>query len=308
MTIDERCQKLPLIKSHKSNWGGGTENIGVYYLPFPIYSDSVSEWIHAFYDLELADLDYIENGNSIEDKDINSLTRDELLTKMTALIRGERFCDGLIATALEDGSLEKMSERLYELTLSSKTDFSEITTYIDKTIKEIWVSEIARDYSEHYLLKEDCLKNSFYFHLRTKLSDYLKANNLRIYTEYYISVLGYYADLAIVQINPESEETHLKDWVTNVIALFEFKYKGGYSKITESVIKSDIIKLKRYVQNSDLQCQFYLAVIYETECWALNWLDKRQTNNWASNRVTELDAGYIDGNMVFEINSYNGLN
>lgn len=307
MTIDERCQKLPLLKSHTSQWGGSTTKKGVLTIPYPIYDDSVTAWINAFYDLDLLDHNYIENEKNICSKDINSLTRDELLTRMTALIRGERFCDGLIAAALEDGSLQKMCEHLHELTLPNRTDINEITKYIDKIIKEIWVTEIAKDYSEHFLLKEDSLKNSFYFHLRTKLSNYLNENNLRIYTEYHVPELGYYADIAIVQIDPNSEESHLKDWVTDVIALFEFKYKGGYSKTTENVIKSDIAKFKNYIQSSNLQCQFYMAVIYETECWALNWLDKRQTNNWAANRVTELDAGYIDGKMVFEVNSYNGL-
>ena len=46
------------------------------------------------------------------------------------------------------------------------------------------------------------------------------------------------------------------------------------------------------------------AVIYEIECEWLHWLDKRSTNNWASNRVTELDAGYIDGVMQYEVHSY----
>lgn len=194
------------------------------------------------------------------------------------------------------------------VTATEEKKNQELMIQIDKVIKDIWLNGIAKDYAEHHLLKEDCLKNSFYYHLRTRLADVMEEHNIRIFTEYYVSELGYYADLAIVQINPESEENHLKDWVTNVVALFEFKYKGGYSQITENVIKSDVKKLKHYVQNSALQCQFYLAVIYETECWALNWLDKRQTNNWAANRVTELDAGFINGEMKFEVNSYNGLN
>jgi len=197
---------------------------------------------------------------------------------------------------------------LRKIMTAKKKSHREIIIKIDKIIKEIWLNNIAQDYAEKYLLKEDCLKNSFYYHLRTRLADVMEEHNIRIFTEYYVSELGYYADLAIVQINPESEENYLKDWVTNVIALFEFKYKGGYSKTTENVIKSDVKKLKHYVQNSVLDCQFYLAVIYETECWALNWLDKRQTNNWAANHVTELDAGFIDDKMKFEVHSYNGLN
>ncbi len=184
----------------------------------------------------------------------------------------------------------------------------ELILSIDKIIKDIWITNIQSDYSNYHLLKEDSLKNSFYFHLRTRLSGLLETHNLRIYTEYYVRELGYYADLAIVRINPQKEADFLKNMVTDILAIVEFKYKGSYSKGIESVIKSDVHKIKDYIQIGSLNCQFYLAVIYETECWAINWLDKRQTNNWASKRVTELDAGYINGEMVFKVNSYNGLN
>ena len=68
--------------------------------------------------LELADKNYSANMEKISDKDLSLLSRDEILTRMTALIRGERFCDGLIAKALRDGSLEALSVRLNEITRS----------------------------------------------------------------------------------------------------------------------------------------------------------------------------------------------
>ena len=56
---------------------------------------------------------------------------------------------------------------------------------IDKVIKELWISDIAADYEAHRLLKEDCLKNCFYYHLRRRLGDdFLEANNLQIFTEF----------------------------------------------------------------------------------------------------------------------------
>lgn len=174
---------------------------------------------------------------------------------------------------------------------------------IDRTIQEVWLNNIAKDYSNYYLLKEDSLKCSFYYHLRRKLATILKENNLRIYPEYYFSELRYKADIAIVEIDPFCEANHLKDCVTKVIAVIELKYDGGNSERAVSWIKSDIQKMKNYIQ-SGIQCQYYFAVIYETECEYLNWLDKRSTNHWAANNVTELDAGYLDGKMIFEVHSY----
>ena len=174
---------------------------------------------------------------------------------------------------------------------------------IDRTIQEIWLNNIAKDYSNHFLLKEDSLKCCFYYHLRRKLATILKENNLRIYPEYYFSELRYKADIAIVEIDPSCGADHLKNWVTKVAAVIELKYDGGNSERAVSWIKSDIQKMKSYIQ-SGVQCQYYFAVIYETECEYLSWLDKRSTNHWAANYVTELDAGYLDGKMTFEVHSY----
>lgn len=179
---------------------------------------------------------------------------------------------------------------------------------IDRCIKETWENEIVNDYYNGYLLKEDSLKCSLYFHLRTKLKKLLKENNLRIYPEYYFSDLRYFADIAIVQIDTTIDKSYLRDKIVDVIAVMELKYDGGNSIGTENAIKNDILKIKNYIQTGQLLCQYYFAVIYETECISLNWLDKRSTNNWAQGYVTELNAGSLDGDMWFEVNPYNGMN
>lgn len=177
---------------------------------------------------------------------------------------------------------------------------------IDHTIKEIWLNNIAKDYSNHFLLKEDSLKCCFYYHLRRKLATLLKENTLRIYPEYFFPELRYKADIAIVEIDPYCEEKHLKDRVKKVVAIIELKYDGGNSERAESWIKSDVQKIKNYIHSGipGKQCKCYFAVIYETECEYINWLDKRSTNHWASDYVTELDAGYLDQKMTFEVHSY----
>ncbi|SHJ34295.1 hypothetical protein SAMN02745219_02340 [Desulfofundulus thermosubterraneus DSM 16057] len=37
--------------------------------------------------------------------------------------------------------------------------------YLDKNIKKTWLTEIKEDYTSNFLLGEDSLKCSFYFHL-----------------------------------------------------------------------------------------------------------------------------------------------
>ena len=116
MNINEKCQKLPVIKTQKSEWGGGLQPDGTIQFPFPIYSKAVGEWEDALYELDLTDKNYFENMEKIKGKPVSKLTRDEILTRMTYLIRAERFCDGTIEEALNDGTLEALSTRLHEIT------------------------------------------------------------------------------------------------------------------------------------------------------------------------------------------------
>lgn len=196
---------------------------------------------------------------------------------------------------------------VYKLEVQVLVDKS-IIRLIDKTIKEIWVNEIKNDYDEDYLLKEDSLKNSLYFHIRSTLEDVLRDNNLRIYPEFYFPELKYRADLAIVQMDTESKNYYLKDRVSEVVVIFELKYvnASNNNEATEQWIMEDIKKFKRYVQEGQLNAQFYFAVIYENERKRMNWMDQRSSKHWAKGKVTELDAAIAGDEMWFEVNSYNG--
>lgn len=184
----------------------------------------------------------------------------------------------------------------------------EVLNTIDRIIKEIWINNVSTDYSDWYMLKENSLKCCMYYHLRSQLDTLLRENNLRLYPEFYFSDLAYRADLAIVQIDPDCEEEYLANAITDVIAVIELKYTASASDGVAEWVKKDVSKIKNYIQSGKLDCQFYFAVIYEVECTSLRWMDKRSTNNWASGYVTELNAGYINGEMRFEVNAYNGMN
>lgn len=177
---------------------------------------------------------------------------------------------------------------------------------IDSTIKEIWNKNIPKDFDEGYIINEDCLKMAFCYHLRRKLAGVLRENNLRIYTEKYFPSMKKKPDIIIVQIREDYSENTLYASVReeDVVALLELKFRSDTAKSTSDWIREDLQKLKEYVQKSKVQCQLYFVVIYEVECEWLHWFDRRSTNNWAAGRVTELDAGWIDGNMEFEVHSY----
>lgn len=177
---------------------------------------------------------------------------------------------------------------------------------IDQVIQEIWSKNIPKDFREGYIINEDCLKMSLCYHLRRKLASVLKENNLRIYTEKYFPGIKKKPDIIIAEMREEYAENSLYSSIReeDVVALFELKFTSDAAPSTENWMKDDVWKLKEYVQKSKIECQLYFAVIYEVECCWLHWLDGRSANNWAAGRVTELDAGWIDGKMKYEIHSY----
>lgn len=178
---------------------------------------------------------------------------------------------------------------------------------IDRAIKTVWLKEICEDYGSGRLLREASLQCSLYYHLRSHLEQLLIENDLFIYPEFYIPELKYRADMGIVQVNL-SENGSLYDRVTDVAAIIELKLEGGLSQGTLDVIKADLQKMRQYAKQIGENCQCYFGVIYQSECEWLYWLDRRSTEHWANGRMTELNAGKLDGVMTFEVNSYNQMN
>ena len=112
--IKDRAKKLPFIKSQKVEWQSSKENEdGSFTMPFPKYDKTIYDWIEAFYNLKLLDHNHLENFDYIKDKNIEDLNFDEILSYLTHIIRGERFCDGMIATNLENGTIELLEKKLF---------------------------------------------------------------------------------------------------------------------------------------------------------------------------------------------------
>lgn len=193
-----------------------------------------------------------------------------------------------------------------------------ISEQIDYAIKYIWMHQITDDYSSCSLLKEDTLKNAYYHHLRNSLDSLCKKNNIRIYTEFNEKGLkskGLRADIAIVSLeSSKKDKYYLGDRVEKVLAIIELKFKGRGSAGTAEIFQ-DIYKSQNYIKNfSFLECQYYLGIIHEHNysISEIHWLDKRQSNNWAKGRLTELNACYYEeyekDTIGFSVCSYNEFN
>ena len=111
---------IDLVKTtRKIEWGGGNvigkteDGKDIRQWPYPIYPDGLFE---SLCELIGTDKNYIENYEKLNRPiDYGTLNLEELRTVITHYVRGERFCDGLLAGALEDGTLLKVLERIKEV-------------------------------------------------------------------------------------------------------------------------------------------------------------------------------------------------
>lgn len=196
--------------------------------------------------------------------------------------------------------LQVMEQKIKDVLLSE----------IQRNVKEIWKKDIRNDYMNGRLLKEDTLKNSFYFHLRRRMDDMFKAANVVVFTEFRLKGLNQIADIAIVKIdswNPGESEKNLEDSVIDIIAVFELKYKS-YSKQIEEAIYHDRDKIHQYVESYKYKypnCRYYYVILYEELVDPFFWMDA-EDRSWAQGRVTELASGYVDkeSEMIFDIQDF----
>ena len=178
----------------------------------------------------------------------------------------------------------------------------DVQEQIDYAIKQTWLYDIKRDYENKWLLKEDTLVCSFYFHLRNTLGSFMDENNLKIITEYHIPKNNKFADMVIGEFDEDYN-------VKKIFAIIEFKYKG--SKSGSDRIPEDIEKLKQYKEIHN-NCQFYIADIDEYYDYTfpedLSWYDRRM--KWGKGCFTELNAAHIDSSekIGFYVYSHNDMN
>lgn len=95
--------------------------------PFPNYTEIVRKLIYAVYDFheENPEYDLVRYREILEEKGYGQLKPDKvdvenaddkcIMALLMYIVRGERFCDGLILYALKSGAVLKWMERLRQI-------------------------------------------------------------------------------------------------------------------------------------------------------------------------------------------------
>ena len=185
-----------------------------------------------------------------------------------------------------------------------RTD-AEIIQIIDEAIKSIWVNEIRNDYENYRLLKEDTLKNVMYFHLRNRIGWLCDECDIRIFTEFTdrnFESTGKIPDMVIAKVDMSKNVSYLGKAVTECLAVIELKFKSRFAASQD--IYADYEKLRYYIEELGVDCNLYMATIWEQEDDATSWVRKNAA--WAKGKVTELNASFNrkDGEPQFYISPH----
>lgn len=79
--------------------------------PYPVYTEEICSAL----EMLKPDKNYLAHHEKLDGKAIEDMNRSEIATMLTFIQRGERFCDGHIASYVESGELLRLMLRLREL-------------------------------------------------------------------------------------------------------------------------------------------------------------------------------------------------
>lgn len=87
-------------------WGGGKANKdGVITMPWPDYDPRVWKALVTAYQVIGPDYSYLDHHPAIASVAACALTPEQLSTRLTWMIRGERFSDGYVDKLIQNGQL-----------------------------------------------------------------------------------------------------------------------------------------------------------------------------------------------------------
>ena len=100
-------------------WHGGTPDAdGVIQMPYPEYHPVISEFLSALSKAHaVADVDWMHWSGASRystDADVRIAPVADAVRLITTVVRGERFDEGTVAAALEDGRLQAAAERILD--------------------------------------------------------------------------------------------------------------------------------------------------------------------------------------------------
>ena len=119
-TVEKYIQAID-GKSLATVKGGEKNENGAIIMPWVDYDDVIIDLMDDFFESDMVDYEYRRNsegliyGRECDAARIATMTRAEVGTCLTYILRGERFCTGFIKSFLDNGVLVALLQRLSEI-------------------------------------------------------------------------------------------------------------------------------------------------------------------------------------------------
>ncbi len=120
-----------------TTYAGATASDGSFYIPESKPGEQLQKFIKFFYENELIDKEYVENSKKLQNKQLDEYTFEEVLTKITEIIRGDRFSSGYLYSNVKNGTMLKLIERLASFANNNNTKSQEDLTKINLDMARI---------------------------------------------------------------------------------------------------------------------------------------------------------------------------
>jgi hypothetical protein len=124
LDMDKLAETIALVRNvRKIEFGGGRptgertkDGTEIFTMPYPIYPECVLDALKILG----SDVNYLKYADKVRSKEISRMSLTDLRRLFTYYLRGERFCDGLIAEFVEDGLMLKALERTQQIAEANK--------------------------------------------------------------------------------------------------------------------------------------------------------------------------------------------
>lgn len=108
--------------------GGMASTDGTFTIPESNPGDQLNKFISYLYDNNMLNQNYLHDHKLIENKEENNLSLEEVITRLTFIIRGDKVCSGLLKSKVDDGTMLRLVERLYGLSTAQNTNAAQLST------------------------------------------------------------------------------------------------------------------------------------------------------------------------------------
>ena len=215
---------------------------GVITIPESNPSEQLLKFIKYLYDANKIDLEYAKK--EIKELQISDMKYDDVITRLTSIIRGDRFCSGLLHSCVQSGEFLDLLIRLKEILMNKegeKMEDNDLDKIVDIVVEKIEEMEDGARSSIYNLVDEKDKKNIDLFKIQKKVQEKLKKRNIKLdYSQYNGMYVGVPYALEFIKRGKKKENLTINN--NYMLKVEHVPFHNAYGIISELKTPEPILK------------------------------------------------------------------